>query len=274
VPDDLTTPEGEPSVPSVPLGPALTAAREARGLSVEDVAAATRIRATLIRAIESDDFSRSGGAVYARGHIKSIAQVVGADARELVAEFDRRNGESVPGMTPSPLPAFEASPDYARASNPSARWASLAIAVLAVATVFLGASWLLGRGGEDPGQQATEPESGAPSASATPSTPPPTSSAPATTTPAPPATPRGVRLRVQAKDGPSWLLVTSSSGSQLFMGTLGTGESREFRDSRLLTVKFGNAPVVTLTLNGRDVGAPRCGRIVCSMEFDAKAAAG
>ena len=48
-----------------PLGAALAAAREQRGLSVEDVAAATRIRATIIRAIEADDFAACGGAVYA-----------------------------------------------------------------------------------------------------------------------------------------------------------------------------------------------------------------
>ena len=55
---------------------------------MDDVAADTRIRATLIRAIEADDFRLCGGNVYARGHIRSIARVVGVDAEPLIAEFD------------------------------------------------------------------------------------------------------------------------------------------------------------------------------------------
>ena len=84
-----------------PLGAALTAAREQRGLSVEDVAAATRIRATIIRAIEADDFAACGGAVYARGHLRSVAQVVGADPKPLIAEFDRRFHQPVPAIDPT-----------------------------------------------------------------------------------------------------------------------------------------------------------------------------
>jgi cytoskeleton protein RodZ len=71
VTDDSASSERGSAAPAEPLrvGAVLAEARTARGLSVEDVAASTRIRATLVRAIENDDFSRSGGAVYARGHI-------------------------------------------------------------------------------------------------------------------------------------------------------------------------------------------------------------
>ncbi|MBW8821870.1 MAG: helix-turn-helix domain-containing protein, partial [Streptomyces sp.] len=44
------------------LGAALRRAREAAGLSVEDVSADTRIRATLVRDLEADRFTSSGGA--------------------------------------------------------------------------------------------------------------------------------------------------------------------------------------------------------------------
>src|SRR5215207_3176431 len=90
-----------------PIGAALTAAREARGLSVEDVAAATRIRASIVRSIERDDFSVCGGDVYARGHLRVIAQFVGTDPRPLVEEFDRRSDEPVPALRTSPLGSFE-----------------------------------------------------------------------------------------------------------------------------------------------------------------------
>ena len=71
------------------VGEDLARAREARGMSVEDVSSATRIRAGLIRAIEADDFGPCGGAVYARGHLRAIARVIGIDPEPLVRDYDR-----------------------------------------------------------------------------------------------------------------------------------------------------------------------------------------
>ena len=46
----------------MPVGETLSRVRHERGLSVEDITAATRIRAGLIRSIEIDDFTPCGGA--------------------------------------------------------------------------------------------------------------------------------------------------------------------------------------------------------------------
>ena len=43
------------------MGQRITDARRARGLSIDDVAAATRLRPMTIEAIEDDDFSLCGG---------------------------------------------------------------------------------------------------------------------------------------------------------------------------------------------------------------------
>lgn len=72
----------------MPIGEALAEARRRAGLTVTQVSQRTRIRETIIRGIESDDYSACGGDFYARGHIRSIARVVGADPRPLIAEFD------------------------------------------------------------------------------------------------------------------------------------------------------------------------------------------
>ena len=70
------------------IGEALAEARREAGLTVAQVSQRTRIRQTIIRGIEGDDYSVCGGDFYARGHIRSIAKVVAADPRPLIKEFD------------------------------------------------------------------------------------------------------------------------------------------------------------------------------------------
>ena len=71
------------------IGGALADAREQAGLSVLQVSERTRIRPSIIRNIEADDYSECGGDFYARGDIRSIAEVVGADPAPLIQEYDR-----------------------------------------------------------------------------------------------------------------------------------------------------------------------------------------
>jgi len=63
-------------------------AREAAGLTLDDVAEATKIRASILAAMEQDDFSHCGGHVYARGQLRSIAAVVGLDPDDVMDSFD------------------------------------------------------------------------------------------------------------------------------------------------------------------------------------------
>lgn len=69
-------------------GQMLRAARDARGLTLDDVAQATKLRASILAAMEDDDFSHCGGLVYARGQLRSIAPVLGLDPEDLVDAFD------------------------------------------------------------------------------------------------------------------------------------------------------------------------------------------
>ena len=74
------------------IGDTLAAARRQSGLTVTQVSERTRIRETIIRGIEQDDFSACGGDFYARGHIRSVAAVVGADPGPLIQEYDEAHG--------------------------------------------------------------------------------------------------------------------------------------------------------------------------------------
>ncbi len=70
------------------IGAELAQARQRAGLTVRDVSQQTRIRETIIRDIEQDDYSACGGDFYARGDIRSIARVIGADPEPLIREYD------------------------------------------------------------------------------------------------------------------------------------------------------------------------------------------
>ena len=73
------------------VGPRLRSAREMAGLSVADLAAATRMRASIIEAMEADDFSLCGGAVYARAQLKMMAPIIGLDPDEIAEYFDSQS---------------------------------------------------------------------------------------------------------------------------------------------------------------------------------------
>ena len=74
-------------------GQMLNAARESRGMSLEDLAQSTKLRASILAAMEADDFSHCGGTVYARGQLRAIAPVLGLDPDDLVEAFDRDPGQ-------------------------------------------------------------------------------------------------------------------------------------------------------------------------------------
>jgi cytoskeletal protein RodZ len=69
-------------------GQMLEAARVARGMSLDDLAQVTKLRASILAAMEGDDFSHCGGIVYARGQLRAIAPVLGLDPDELVDAFE------------------------------------------------------------------------------------------------------------------------------------------------------------------------------------------
>ena len=67
------------------FGEALAAKRGERGLTIEQAAAATRIRPHYLSALESDDLQRLAAPVYAKGHLRTYARYLGLDPEPLVA---------------------------------------------------------------------------------------------------------------------------------------------------------------------------------------------
>ena len=88
--DDLAVEPAEDPV----VGPELAAARTRLGLTVDQLAERTRIRPHVIESIEVDDFVPCGGDFYARGHLRTLARVLGVDAAPLLASYDERYADA------------------------------------------------------------------------------------------------------------------------------------------------------------------------------------
>lgn len=74
---------------SLTLGEKLRQAREARGISISDVAEQTRISALYLQSIENDDYRTLPGGIFNKGFVKSYAKFVGIDDQEAMADYSQ-----------------------------------------------------------------------------------------------------------------------------------------------------------------------------------------
>jgi cytoskeletal protein RodZ len=236
---------------AVAIGPEIAAARTAAGLSLDDVAAATRVRASVLERIERDDFSFCGGDVYARGHLRAIATVVGGDGAEWVDRFDAEHAAAPRTVDLVELEReFAPVPERRRGPN----W-TLAMGAALALVVTIGAWQALATGGGSAPADVPPPVAAAPSAA--PDQPTPS----ATPSPIDPdagavAAADGVSLVVSADDGDSWIGVRDGDGGTLFQGLLAEGTSKRFTDDAEVSIVIGNGAAVGLTVNGVDIGTP------------------
>lgn len=75
------------------LGSYLRESRERRGLSVEEIARATRVAGQYLEAIEADDFRALPAPVFAKGFIRAYCQTLGLDADEVLTRYREQTGE-------------------------------------------------------------------------------------------------------------------------------------------------------------------------------------
>ncbi|MGH3318942.1 MAG: helix-turn-helix domain-containing protein [Streptosporangiaceae bacterium] len=232
------------------IGEALATARQGAGLTVAQVSEATRVRETIIEAIEHDDFSLCGGHFYARGHIRAIAGVVGAESEPLVHEYDQTYGS--PRGEPRPLHDLGGRP-VSVASRHTLNWSAIMAVVLAV-VVVLGLVQLFTRGvgSGDGGKPPVAHDRVSPSPTATPSSPSPSP----TKNEKLALVPRGgVKVHVRASDE-TWMSVRDGSGQQLFQGLLYHGDAKTWDAHKLIKLTVGNAGGISIRVNGKDVGVP------------------
>ena len=72
---------------SLTLGEKLRQAREARGITLSEVAEQTRIAPLYIESIENDDYRGLPGGIFNKGFVKSFAKYVGVDEQEALQDY-------------------------------------------------------------------------------------------------------------------------------------------------------------------------------------------
>ncbi len=93
----------------VHLGELLSEERRKKGLSLEEVSSATKIRPAFLSAIESDEYAKLPSATYAQGFVTNYASYLGIPRREALALFHR---EFDPKKTNKVLPDSFAQEKY------------------------------------------------------------------------------------------------------------------------------------------------------------------
>ncbi len=220
----------------VDIGPILKEAREALGLTPEEIAAKTLIRATLLRAIEAAEVQLLPEPVYTRGLIRQYANTLGLDGDTLSSQY----------FTP---PIAKATRSFWRLPiTPQLRPLHLYLVYVAViATAVSGLSHTLRQASyrstpplpplsaNDMAAAQAEPE-------ATPAPLPHTSGETMVNAP--------VRVLVEMQ-GQSWLRITAD-GDVSFEGVLQQGESRVWTADERLVIRAGNAGGVMVSFNDGD----------------------
>ncbi len=249
------------------LGARFREAREARGLTIAEAAAETRILARYLQALEDGDFEQLPGDVYARGFIRNYAQFLDLPADELIQVYRRERGAPTEKIrvVPAAVP-----PRTRSCLLPSAFFTFFSILVL-LGVLY----WIANLAGltrlpeiaEQPTATVAPPTATAfPTATELPEGTPPSRLPPTPTAPVPQPTtavsptvelnaPLVVELRVapNAIRG-SWMSV-AVDGQPAFTGTLLANNSTPpFEAQREVFVHVGDASVVELIVNGESRG--------------------
>lgn len=227
------------------LGERFRAAREARGLTLSEVAEQIRIRSVYLTAIEEENWPSIGAPVYVRGFLRTYARFLGLDPEEAVGEFNASGHV----LAEPAAPSYGETP--ARRANRSLLpfiWVASVVAVLLIAYVAYNAF------APHDDRSATVATELMPSPSASPtalaggpaSVASPLPSAQASTLPVGPNT---LEVRLSA---PSWLRVVVD-GNVSMEGTFPAGTAKTFRGKNAL-LRVGNAAGVAVFVDGKPVG--------------------
>jgi transcriptional regulator with XRE-family HTH domain len=222
----------------VSIGDTLAEARRQAGLTLAQVSQQTRIRESIIASIEQGDFSPCGGDFYARGHIRSIAEVVGTDPVPLIREYDEEHGP--PGKMRAAQIFEPATPIRIREPRNLHLGRVLAVGVIAVAG--FGAYHLAST--HDGHPTATPTVTVRPEVTVTPKA----TLTPVTHKRVPPKDEAVIKLTAISD---CWVGLNSPTGQSIYQGIVPAGTTRTWDEKRPVSMVIGNPPGIKLTVNGK-----------------------
>jgi len=235
----------------------LQQAREAAGLTVEQISAITKIRAGVIRDLENNSVEVCGGIAYARGHIRTIAKAlnsktgkaVNIDADVLVAELEASQSieskkiiDQLAENNVADKPKEKKRMKFGTLATISATALSVGfiaqVAINNVASISDGVTTISVK---QPSVQESASQINLPA---------------------------GVNLVVTGIYGKSWVGISNLDGQVIFNGQITQEQVVTFNDPKVLKVVIGNAGAVKLNLNGTDLGVPGADGEVVRLDFD------
>ena len=110
------------------FGESLKREREMRGVTLDEISAATRIATRFLRAIENEEWEQLPGGVFNRGFVRAVARYLGLDEENIVAEYNLAVDDR-----PS-VPVWTGSPPAVTADQPWLAWIIAAVLVVALLT--------------------------------------------------------------------------------------------------------------------------------------------
>jgi cytoskeleton protein RodZ len=217
------------------IGDQLRETRMRNRIDIADVEATTKIRAKYLRALENEEWDLLPGQTFVKTFLRTYAEYLGLDARNLVEEYRARYERSA-ASDPAPFGASLGGRRARQQRTSFAPWMAVLIGVIVLVAVL----YLYGRSGDD-----EEPSQ-------------------ATATPAPSATPAGggagqgereparrsrVRLQILPTGAVSVCLENGSGEPLIANLTLAAGEDSETFEAKRFRVSFGTGAAV-MRVNG------------------------
>ncbi len=264
------------------FGEKLRRERESRGISLDQIATATKISTRMLKAIEDEKFDLLPGGIFNKGFIRSYAKFLGIDEEQAVADYVAATGPEEPINNLPQIADVPERPLRQLDEEGTISWTTIVVLVLLVAIGYGGWSYHNHRKAQKESSETTAPIAAistppveAPPADQKLQTAKVTPPKPVESTSgkgAPPSTASPAALKTDATEPvqkPSVDLVIHTSeeswvqavadGKTIFSETLPAASEKHVTASRRITLTVGNAGGVEVTYNGAtlpDIGGP------------------
>lgn len=238
------------------FGVRLKAAREARGVSLQQIASVTKISVPALEALERNDISRLPGGIFTRAFVRGYALEVGLDPEQTVQDFLASFPTISVAVGHPQIHERDEQAVRERARRRHGRLTRVAwlVAAAVVIGIYLAVASLRGPSPADEDATAMEATAAAAEHPA---------DAPAAVTPvAEAAAAKGLELELQAH-APCWISATIDGRRRSIERLLEPGDHASFQVQDEVTLTAGDAAAITLTINGAPVRAlGRSGQVV------------